>query len=69
MKHGTVADREQQYLHKIALVFSPQQREPGSWVERPTENKVALLGFLKEEDSCGGGVRDSFKYLLNVSEG
>lgn len=69
MKHGTVADLEQQYLHRLALVISLQQREPGSWVERSTENKVALLGFLKEEDSCVCGVRDSFKYLLNVSEG
>jgi len=69
VKRGAVGGLEQQCLHKLALCDFAAAEGPGSWVERPAENKVALLGFLKEEDSCVWGVSDLLKYLLNISEG
>lgn len=36
---------------------------------RPAENKVAFLGFLKEEGSCVWGGGDVSKCLLNAAEG
>lgn len=36
---------------------------------RPAENKVAFLGFSKEEDSCVWGGSGVSKCLLNIAEG
>lgn len=36
---------------------------------RPAENKVAFLGFLKEEGSCVWGGGDVSKCLLSAAEG